>query len=43
MLSAEQGAEEKRLNGINNEAQAEELLRVNSLGETQWGLGCSLY
>lgn len=35
--------EEKSLNRINNETQAEELLRVNSLRETEWGLGLALY
>lgn len=33
----------KSLKRINNEALARELLRVNSLSETEWGLGVSLY
>lgn len=33
----------KNLNRINNEALGRELLRVNSLSETEWGLGVSLY
>jgi len=33
----------KSLKRINNEALVRELLRVNSLSETEWGLGISLY